>query len=109
MLTIRHQQFLLQILKSQEDNFKKTGKLIQGVSKNEQKIWNSIAFYRNTGYLENAGLIKFRLEKNNINYQFKIYELTTTGSILVRCLLMLPDVRKKYPELYKDYKPFWVI
>lgn len=108
MLSISHQLFLLEILKSQENNFKKSGKLIQGLSKNNQNIWNSIAFYRNTGYLEKANLIKFRIEKNENKYQYKIYELTSTGSILVRCLLLLPDIRKKYPDLYKEYKPFWV-
>lgn len=91
MLTKKHQQFLLLLLK-------------KDVKKKDNKLYDSSAFYRMISYMKRNGLIKINSiqEEDNAGYVRSIhqYSLTWKGSLLARILCSLSDVD---PALKKEF------
>jgi len=101
MLTGKHQMFLIKLLVSKEE----TG--VNGLTRGQQNLWNSVAFYRNASYLQQSGFVEAVIEDDN-GHRAKRYKLTTTGSVCARTILCLADVKKQFPKMYKEYRPMWV-
>lgn len=78
MLTKNQQKFLITLLKRR-------------VTKKDNGIYDSRAFYRVVAYLRKNNLIQSVRQKNNMNE----YRLTLKGSFLARVLASLDDVDEK--------------
>jgi hypothetical protein len=96
MLTKKQQMFLIMLLKNRN-----------GLRRDQQMIWQSKNFYRNTGYLIRAKFIESNII--NDNSRQKTYLLKKAGFKCVQALLCLPDIKKAYPELYNEYSLNWKV
>ena len=94
MLSAKQQMFLISILMRDNNT--------NGLKRNQQDIWKSNTFYRNTGYLIKSGLINTEEIVNG--RRFKIYKLTWGGNILARLLLRCHELKRKYPKAQEDFK-----
>lgn len=72
---------------------------MRDVTKKDNKLYGSAAFYRMISYMRDNGLIKTTEAKND-NRTIHVYSLTAKGSVLARLLASLNDVS---PEIRKEY------
>ena len=86
MLTKKQQEFMLMLL-------------TRDVTKKDNKLYGSAAFYRMISYMRKNNLIKITEAKND-NRIIHVYSLTKKGSMLARFLASLTDVN---PEIRKEY------
>jgi len=86
VLTKKQQEFLLTLL-------------VRDVTKKDNKLYGSAAFYRMISYMRENGLVKTTEAKND-NRTIHVYSLTTKGSLLARLLASLSDVK---PEIRNEY------
>jgi DNA-binding PadR family transcriptional regulator len=86
MLTKKQQEFLLILL-------------VKDVTKKDNKLYGSAAFYRMISYMRGNGLVKITEAKND-NRTIHVYSLTLKGSFLARLLASFTDVK---PEIKKEY------
>jgi hypothetical protein len=86
MLTKKQQEFLLILL-------------VRDVTKKDNKLYGSAAFYRMISYMRGNNLVKITESKND-NRTIHVYSLTLKGSILARLLASFTDVK---PEIKKEY------
>lgn len=86
MLTKKQQEFLITLL-------------VRDVTKKDNKLYGSAAFYRMISYMRGNGLVKTTEAKDD-SRTIHIYSLTMKGSFLARLLASLTDVKKEIREEY---------